>query len=206
LPVLFATWIFAPPQAGEKDERRFEKSNLCSRVPRLRFHVVVFWSRAKSLAVLGGTLGENAAWYIGHGSSSQADGCGLSPAAGPAWHVVLCGHRIVFSSPPGRRMFHLLAFFHEPMLSLDISGAFWHVPFHKDTAHYLSFHFALPEFVRCVGCLLEPVPLQLGGYWVTAANGSRYQVIECSSTVLPFEYTNSPFLWTKVIKTLVKAL
>jgi hypothetical protein len=103
--VLLVTWIFAPPQAGEKDERRFEKRNLCSRVPRLCFHVAVFWSHGKSRAVLGGTLGENAAWFNGHGSSVQADGCGLSPAAGPAWHVVLCGHRSVFSSPPGRRMF-----------------------------------------------------------------------------------------------------
>jgi len=60
-----------------------------------------FWSRAKSNAVLGGTLGENAAWCSCHGSSTQTDGCGLSPAAGPAWHVVLCGHRSVFSSPPG---------------------------------------------------------------------------------------------------------
>ena len=105
--MLLATWIFAPPQAGEKDERRFEKRNLCSRVPRLRFHVAVFWSHAKSSAVLGGTLGENAAWCSGHGSSAQEDGCGLSPAAGPARHVVLCGHRSVFSSPP-----HIC--FHEP--------------------------------------------------------------------------------------------
>ena len=105
LPVLLATWIFAPPQAGEKDERSFEKRNLCSRVPRLRFHVSVFWSHGKSRAVLGGTLGENAAWCNCHGSSAQEDGCGLSPAAGPAWHVVLCGHLSVFSSPPGRRMF-----------------------------------------------------------------------------------------------------
>ena len=65
--MLLATWIFAPPQAGEKDERRFEKRNLCSRVPRLRFHVSVFWSHAKSSDVLGGTLGENAAWCNGHG-------------------------------------------------------------------------------------------------------------------------------------------
>ena len=55
--------------------------------------------------MLGGTLGENAAWCSGHGSSTQEDGCGLSPAAGPARHVVLCGHRSVFSSPPGRQMF-----------------------------------------------------------------------------------------------------
>jgi len=112
--VLLATWIFAPSQAGEKDERHFEKRNLCSRVPRLRFHVSVFWSHAKSRAVLGGTLGENTAWCSGHGSSAQEDGCGLSPAAGPARHVVLCGHRSVFSSPPGRRMFASSHFFHEP--------------------------------------------------------------------------------------------
>ena len=95
---------------------------------------------------------------------------------------------------------------HDWMLSLDISGAFWHVPLHKDTAHYLSFHFALPEFVRRPGGLLEPVPLQPGGYWVTSADGSRYQVIERSCAALPFGYTNSPFLWTKVIKTLAKAM
>jgi hypothetical protein len=111
LQVLLATWIFAPPQAGEKDERRFEKRSLCSRVPRLRFHVAVFWSHAKSRSVLGGTLGENAAWCSGHGSSTQEDGCGLSPAAGPTRHIVLCGHQSVFSSPPGRRMFASSHFF-----------------------------------------------------------------------------------------------
>jgi hypothetical protein len=116
--VLLDTWIFAPPQAGEKDERRFEKRNLCSLVPRLHFHVSVFWSHAKSRAVLGGTLGENAAWFSGHGSSAQADG--LSPAAGPARHVVLCGHRSVLSSPPEgcflrEANVRLLTFFHEPL-------------------------------------------------------------------------------------------
>ena len=95
---------------------------------------------------------------------------------------------------------------HDWMLSLDISGAFWHVPLHKDTAHYLSFHFALPEYVRRAGGLLEPVPLQPGGYWVTAPDGSRYQVVERSCAALPFGYTNSPFLWTKVIKVLAKAM
>ncbi len=58
--------------------------------------------------------GENAAWCSGHGPPAQADGRGPPPAAGPAWHVVLCGHRSIFSSPPGSRMFRLLAFFHEP--------------------------------------------------------------------------------------------
>ncbi len=121
-PVLLDTWICAPPQAGEKDERRCEKRNLCSRVPRLRFHVSVFWSHAKTRVVLGGTLGENAAWCSCHGSSSQEDGCGLSPAAGPAWHVVLCGHWSVFSSPPGRRMFASSHFFHEPSAPPSLHG------------------------------------------------------------------------------------
>jgi len=44
------------------------------------------------------------------------------------------------------------------------------------------------------GGLLEPVPLQPGGYWVTADDGSRYQVIERSCAALPFGYTDSPFL------------
>ncbi len=61
--------------------------------------------------MLGGTLGENAAWCSGHGSSAQVDGCGLSLPAGPAWHVVFCGHLSVFSSPPGGRMSRPLAFF-----------------------------------------------------------------------------------------------
>ena len=92
-----------------------------------------FWSRAKSCAVLGGTLGENAAWCSSHGSSAQADGCGLSPAAGPARHVVLCGHRSVFSSPPGRRMFRLLAFFHEPSCVCVSMCVDTHTERHSDT-------------------------------------------------------------------------
>ncbi len=61
--------------------------------------------------------GENAAWCSGHGPPAQVDGRGPPPAASPARHVVLCGHRSVFSSPPGRRMFRLLTFFHEPFPS-----------------------------------------------------------------------------------------
>jgi hypothetical protein len=79
-----------------------------------------FWSHAKSRVLLGGTLGENAAWCSGHGSSAQADGCGLSPAAGPARHVVFCGHRSVFSSPPGRRMSRPLAFFPRTLIRLHM--------------------------------------------------------------------------------------
>ena len=48
------------------------------------------------------------------GSSAQADGCGLSSAAGPAMDVVLCCHRSVYSSPPGRRMFSPPRILHEP--------------------------------------------------------------------------------------------
>jgi len=66
-----------------------------------------FWSHVKSHTLLGGTLGENS----GHGSSTQEDGCGLSPVTGPAWHVVFCGHQSVFSRPPGSRMSRPLAFF-----------------------------------------------------------------------------------------------
>ena len=105
-----------------------------------------FWSRAKSLAVLGGTLGENAAWCSGHGSSVQADGCGLSPAAGPAQHVVLCGHRSVFTSPPGRRMFRLLAFFHEPSAPRWCTRDRRHFHGHRDSTGICS----LPALVYLV--------------------------------------------------------
>ena len=74
----------------------------------------LFWSHAKNSTLLGGTLGENAAWCIGHGSSTQADGCGLSQAAGPVPHVVFSvwsPGRIVFSIPSGGRMSRPLAFF-----------------------------------------------------------------------------------------------
>ncbi len=106
---------FSPRLRPGRKTKDFEKRNLCSCVPRLRIHVSVFWSHAKSSAVLGGTLGENAACCSCHGSSTQEDGCGLSPAAGPARHVVLCGHRTVFSSPPGRQnVSPPRIFFHEP--------------------------------------------------------------------------------------------
>lgn len=110
---------------------------------------------------------------------------------------------------------------HDWMLSLDCGSAFWHVPLHQDTAHYLSFHFALPEFITRAGVIVdgefvpqaggpqrrrEAVPLQPGGYFVTGADGVRYQVIERSCAALPFGYTNSPFVWTKVIKVLAKAM
>jgi hypothetical protein len=107
--VLLATWIFAPrqrnlPQAGEKDERRFEKCHLCSRVPQLPFHVQAVLVSCQEQRIAWRDTGLNAAWCRGHGSSTQVDCCGLSLAAGPARHVVFCGHRSIFSSPPGRRV------------------------------------------------------------------------------------------------------
>jgi hypothetical protein len=83
-----------------------------------------FWSHAKSSGLLGGTLGENVAWCSCHGSSTQADGCGLSPAAGPAWHVVFCGHLIVFSSLRGGKCLAPSHFFHEPSIRPDFPAAF----------------------------------------------------------------------------------
>ena len=87
------------------------------------------------------------------------------------------------------------------LLSLDCAGAFWHVPLHDSTAHFLSFHFALPEFMRDPSGELQRVPLQLGGYWVEASSTlGRYQVVERTCRALPFGFTNSPFVWTKVVK------
>jgi len=87
------------------------------------------------------------------------------------------------------------------LLSLDCAGAFWHVPLHDSTAHFLSFHFALPEFMRDPSGELRRVPLQLGGYWVEASSTlGRYQVVERTCRALPFGFTNSPFVWTKVVK------
>ena len=87
------------------------------------------------------------------------------------------------------------------LLSLDCAGAFWHVPLHDSTAHFLSFHFALPEFMRDPSGEIQRVPLQLGGYWVEASSTlGRYQVVERTCRALPFGFTNSPFVWTKVVK------
>jgi len=98
------------------------------------------------------------------------------------------------------------------MLSLDVSGAFWHILLHPSTAHYLSFHFALPEFVRLGDGTQTAVPLQPRAYWVdlpSSATGERprrYQVIERSCLSIPFGYTNSPFIWTKVMKVIGRCL
>ena len=45
-----------------------------------------------------------------------------------------------------------------------------------DTAHFLSFHFALPEVITKDDGSVEHVPLQPDAYWVTGQNGFRYQV------------------------------
>ena len=91
------------------------------------------------------------------------------------------------------------------LLSCDCRNAFWSVPLHRATAHYLSFHFALPAQVREVDGSLRPVPLQPGGYWVTEGP-TTYQVVERSCAALPFGYTNSPFVWTKLVKVLARAM
>ena len=92
------------------------------------------------------------------------------------------------------------------MLSWDVSSAFWTVPLHVDTAHFLSFHFALPAVITKDDGAVEHVPLQPGAYWVTGQNGFRYQVVERSCRSIPFGYTNSPFVWTKVYRVIAKAL
>ncbi len=112
--MLLATWIFAPPQAGEKDERRFEKRNLCSRVPRLRFHVAVFWSHAKSSDVLGGTLVKMrpGAAVMAHPRRRMAVGCHRPRAQRGTSCCAVTGASS--AALRGGEMFRLLAFFHEP--------------------------------------------------------------------------------------------
>ncbi len=69
--------------------------------------------------------------------------------------------------------------------------------------HYLSFHLTLPvSYVNASGRIVQ-VSLQPGDYW-TLPHGSagQYQVVERTCAALPFGYTNSPFIWTKVKKVL----
>ena len=91
------------------------------------------------------------------------------------------------------------------LLSCDCRNAFWSVPLHAATAHFLSFHFALPECAPDADGCLRPVPLLPGAYWVTQGE-LRYQVVERSCAALPFGYTNSPFVWTKLVKVLARAM
>ena len=45
---------------------------------------------------------------------------------------------------------------HDWLLSLDVSAAYWHVPLHPATAHYLSFHLALPaSYVDAFGSTVQ---------------------------------------------------
>lgn len=93
------------------------------------------------------------------------------------------------------------------LLSLDVSAAYWHVPLHPATAHYLSFHLALPaSYVNASGRTVQ-VPLQPGAYWaLPLGSAGQYQVVERTCAALPFGYTNAPFIWTKVIKVLAQAM
>jgi hypothetical protein len=93
------------------------------------------------------------------------------------------------------------------LLSLDVSAAYCHVPSHPATVHYLSFHLALPaSYVNASGHTVQ-VPLQPGVYW-TLPHGSagQYQVVERTCAGLPFGYTNTPFIWAKVIKVLARTM
>jgi hypothetical protein len=112
----------------------------------------LFWSRAKSHAVLGGTLGENAAWCSCHSSSAQADGCGLSPAAGPALHVVLCGHQSVFSSPPGEANVSTPRIFPGTLLQSTSSNHAWRV------ARSFSVTPAIPFGINSRRCFVPLLP------------------------------------------------
>ena len=91
------------------------------------------------------------------------------------------------------------------MFSWDAKRAFASIPLHLDTAHYLSFHFALPSHMMVDGSARQ-VPLLPGGYFVTAPDGSYYQVVERTCLALPFGMTMSPYVWAKVFKVLSRAL
>ena len=84
------------------------------------------------------------------------------------------------------------------MLSMDIAAAFWHVPIAPESQQYLSWHLALPPTIA---------DLPPGAYWVYDENGCRkYAVIERSCAALPFGWTSSPFIWTKLVKVLARAM
>ena len=88
------------------------------------------------------------------------------------------------------------------LLSLDLSAAFWHVPLHRQAARFLSFHFALPlEYIDDRG-VRRPTPLPPGAYIVD----DQYIVVERSCASLPFGYTNSPFVFTKIVKVIARAM
>jgi hypothetical protein len=89
------------------------------------------------------------------------------------------------------------------LLSLDLSAAFWHIPLHKQAARYLSFHFALPLCYTDAAGQCHRVTPPTGAYVV---EGEDYMVVERSCASLPFGYTNSPFIFTKVVKVVARAM
>ena len=84
------------------------------------------------------------------------------------------------------------------MLSMDLAAAFWHVPMAKTSQRFVSWHLALPPSLQA----LPP-----GAYWVVDEAGRRlHAVVERSCAALPFGWTSSPFIWTKVVKVLARAM
>ncbi len=93
------------------------------------------------------------------------------------------------------------------LLSLDVSTTYCHVPLHPAKVHYLSFHLALPASYVNASVRIVQVSLQPGGYWALPhGSAGQYQVVERTCPALPFGYTNSPFIWTKLIKVLARAM
>lgn len=108
------------------------------------------------------------------------------------------------------------------MFSWDASKAFWHVPLHEGTRHFLSFHLALPV-VRSSPSGLEWVKPPPGSYlvapptccWETLSLQEAHQlsqrrliyhVVERTCGTLPFGFTASPYVWAKVFHVLTKAM
>ena len=91
------------------------------------------------------------------------------------------------------------------MITWDAASAFWHIALHKSTAHFLSFHLAIP-LSRYVDGSEEPVPIPSGAYIVHPADGKPYAVVERTCTALPFGFTTSPATWAAVFKVLTKAM
>jgi hypothetical protein len=61
--------------------------------------------------------------------------------------------------------------------------------------------------MRDASGVMVDVPLQPGAYWVGAPTSSDlYMVVERSCAALPFGLTTSPWVWTKVVKVLARAM
>ena len=87
------------------------------------------------------------------------------------------------------------------LLSSDVERAYHHVAVHRHHRKYLSFHLALPARAPFEGTWRE-VPLAPGGRWVEI-QGTRWQLVACSSAALPFGWRGSPLAWTKLMRTWV---